>query len=203
MAEILERSRPQAGPSPAQSDALARHLAECPRCAARWESEVELSRRLRAVRVAASPLRSPDAARDRVLAAFDARRREDARRPGWGWSREWGWASALAAAVVLVLALAIWKQPSVDRLPAPQAKVEMPAEELIADNDFVPVPYAPPLAPGEFVEVVRVELSPAALARMGFITQAGYGNEVTTDMVIGEDGLPRAVRVPESVGIQF
>jgi len=48
-----------------------------------------------------------------------------------------------------------------------------------------------------------MDLSPAALAGMGFIAQAGYSGDVTTDLVIGEDGLPRAVRVPESMEVRF
>jgi hypothetical protein len=112
----------------------------------------------------------------------------------------------MAATVVMALTLAISRQPATPRIAAREAAsapVETPAEEVLSDNEFVPVPYAPPLAQGEFVEVVRMDLSPAALAGMGFITQAGYTGDVTTDLVIGQDGLPRAVRVPESVEIRF
>ena len=43
------------------------------------------------------------------------------------------------------------------------------------------------IAPGEFVEVVQRDLTPAALARMGFVIQAGYSSDVTTDLMVGED----------------
>ena len=36
-----------------------------------------------------------------------------------------------------------------------------------ADGEFVAVPYAPPLAPGESVDVVRTQLDTQALDRMG------------------------------------
>jgi hypothetical protein len=91
------------------------------------------------------------------------------------------------------------------RLPAP-APVELATAgdtEMLAENDFVPVPYAPPLAQGEVVEVVRAQLTPAALARMGFVVQADYSGEVETDLMVGSDGVPRAVRVPESVSIRY
>ena len=192
--EISERSRLSAGPS----ETLSHHLAECPRCAASWESQVELSRGLRRLRAAGSLLRSPDAARDRLLAAFDyaAFDRAAASRPA---RPRWAWV-AVAATVVLAMAFALWKQPSPRQAGVAQPSAEV-AEELALDNDFVPVPYAPPLAQGEVVEIVRMDLSPAALARLGIVTQAGYSSDVTAELAIGEDGLPRAVRLPDSAEI--
>ncbi len=73
-------------------------------------------------------------------------------------------------------------------------------ETLEPDNgEFVAVPYAPPLAAGELVSVVRTELQAPALARMGFDMDAAglarYAGAVPADVVMGDDGLPRAVRV--------
>jgi hypothetical protein len=65
------------------------------------------------------------------------------------------------------------------------------------DSGFVAVPYAPPLAAGEFVSVVRAQLEPAALARLGILVDSAYGSEIPADIVVGEDGVPRAVRVIE------
>ena len=189
--EISERSRRGAAPGAA----LAHHLAECPDCTARWENEIELSHSLKQARRAASGLHSSPALRSRILAEFDARGGVTARHPRWMWI-------PLAATLLLALTVGLWKQPALHRATE-SAQAEMTVEELFADNDFVPIPYALPLAQGEVVEVVRMELSPAALAGMGFITQAGNSGDVTTDLAIGEDGLPRAVRVPESVGIRF
>lgn len=62
------------------------------------------------------------------------------------------------------------------------------------DDDFLPVPYAPPLATGEFIRVVRTELRPIALARMG-IDVDSYLDEIAAEVVLGEDGFPRAVRL--------
>jgi hypothetical protein len=86
---------------------------------------------------------------------------------------------------------------------APPAEIaQVFAEDLMAD-EFVAVPYAAPLAPGEYLEVIRTELTPAALARMGFVIQAASAREMTMDLMVGEDGFPRAVRVPESSGIRY
>jgi Zn-finger nucleic acid-binding protein len=190
--EITERSRRGGGPG----DALAVHLAECPRCAAHWASQVELSRDMHRIRAAARHLRSPQAARDQLLTAFDERAAAFGSRPHWRWA-------AVAAMVVLLVAVGIWKQPAARHVASQLVQIDAGPDEMAADSGFVPVPYALPLAQGEVVEVVRMDLTPAALARLGFVTQAGYPNEVTADLAIGEDGLPRAVRLPESVEIRY
>ena len=154
---------------------------------------MELTGGLRRLRAAGSPLRSPDAARDRLLAAFDRTAESRRPRPRWAWL-------AVAATVLLAVSLTIWKQPAPRRAGAAQPSADI-VEELALDNDFVPVPYAPPLAQGEVVEIVRMDLSPAALARLGFIPQSGYSSDVTAELAIGEDGLPRAVRLPDSAEI--
>ena len=73
-------------------------------------------------------------------------------------------------------------------------------EELAGDSsEFIAVAYAPPLAAGEFVSVLRTELQPAALARMGIDVDTSYTNAIPADVVVGEDGFPRAVRVVSEV----
>ena len=191
--EIVERARGGA----ALSQAMSQHLAHCPSCAERWEAETELSRGMRQARMAAAPLHSAAESRRRLFAEFDARPRDTLRRYGYLWAA----AAAMAACLMLAVRRPELRAP---QAPAPAAETaQVFAEDLMADNEFVPVPYAPPLAPGEYLEVVQAQLTPAALARMGFVIQAGGAAEVTTDLMVGEDGLPRAVRVPESVGIRF
>ena len=196
-AEIAEQAR---GGEPV-SRPLANHLAECPRCAERWEAELELSRSLQSIRRAAAGLRSSEHARERLMAEFGERRRVRFLRSGLVW--------AMAAMTLLFAAGALKQMRRAGHAPAPralQAELEFGTpedQELLAENGFVPVPYAAPLAPGEFVEVVQRDLTPAALARMGFLIQTASANEVTTEVAVGEDGLPRAVRVPESFGVRF
>jgi hypothetical protein len=73
-------------------------------------------------------------------------------------------------------------------------------EELAGDSsEFVAVAYAPPLAAGEFVSVLRTELQPTALARMGIYVDAASTNAIPADVLVGEDGFPRAVRVVSEV----
>src|SRR5262249_28640875 len=159
--EMVERARTGA---PA-GHALAMHLAECPHCAERWEAEVELSRGMRDVHMATSALRSAPEARARLLAEFDAQRRHNVMHRGFIW--------AMAAMTILLLVAAVQvRRAGRGAVPrTAQVEFDRSADDLLADNGFMPVPYAAPLAPGEYLEVVQRDLTPAALARMGFVIQ--------------------------------
>ena len=186
---MVERARVGA----AAGQALANHLIECPRCAERWEAEMELSRSMHDVRSAVNPLRSTPDARRRLMAEFDERRHHAVMHR---------WLVFAMAAFTILLLVGAWKQVRWADRGTAQRTVQTEAyhntEDLMAENGFVPVPYAAPLAQGEFVEVVQRDLTPAALARMGFSVQSVSGSYVTTDLMVGEDGLPRAVRLAES-----
>jgi len=191
--EIVDAGRSGAPLSPA----LSHHLALCPHCAERREAEMELSRGMQQARASVARLRSGEGVRESLFAAFDERQRRLMLRRRFVWA---------AAALAAFLVTGVWKlENRAQKASAPAAleTAQVMAEDLMADSEFVPVPYAPPLAPGEYVEVVQAELTPAALARMGFVIQTAGAGEVTTDLMVGEDGVPRAVRVPESVGIRF
>jgi hypothetical protein len=133
------------------------------------------------------------------MAEFDARRRHSVVHRRFVW--------AMAAVTALLVAGAAKQVQWAGRRPAlraVQVETERTSDDLMAsESGFTPVPYAPPLAPGEYVEVVERDLTPAALARMGLVIQTAYNSEVTAELMIGQDGLPRAVRVPDSVGVRF
>jgi hypothetical protein len=64
------------------------------------------------------------------------------------------------------------------------------------EQQFVQIPYSTPLAPWERAEIVRVEMPIAALAAAGFhVAVADTGARAQADLVIGEDGMARAVRL--------
>lgn len=61
--------------------------------------------------------------------------------------------------------------------------------------DFIPLPYADDDAPLGTGELVRVRLPESALGLLGFpISDASSSEPVTADVVIGEDGVARAIR---------
>ncbi len=129
---------------------------------------------MESLRAIASGQRPPERERQRLVAEFARLHR----RPAFAWS---GWAAA-AAIVALAAGLAL-------RAPRPSAA----ADDM---DGFVAVPYAAPVAPGEFLRVIRTELYVSALDRMG-ITVPAASTQVSAEVVLGQDGLPRAVRVIE------
>jgi hypothetical protein len=84
---------------------------------------------------------------------------------------------ALAAAAVIAIAI------SGSRAPEP------------VDTGFVPVPFVEPIGPTETAQVVRVRMPVGALAKWGIPVRAVNLNQsIDADVVLGEDGLARAVR---------
>lgn len=208
IAELVECAR--AGLPPGAQ--LQGHLRACPPCRERWEGERALSVQFQKMRGAALARRRPDAQRERIMRAF-AQARPNAFRPSLRW--------AIGMAAVLLLAVAagqVWRTGLEPTGPA-KTPITGAAEEsangpagstagttdapgrgeLISSDDFVEVPYAPPLATGEFVRVVRTELRPTALARLGIYVDSTDADEIPADVLLGEDGFPRGVRVLEAV----
>jgi hypothetical protein len=177
---LVECARRRAAPD----KALKSHLDACTACLDRWEAERSLTAGLRLMRIRAASGRSSVDARTALLNEFAARRRRPAA------SRRWLWSLA-AAAVLLLSALMV-------RDLTPVARVSLAAAEEPADSQqegFIEVPYAPPLAQGELIRVVHTQLQPAALASMGVNVDPAWTAELPADLLLGQDGFPRAVRV--------
>jgi hypothetical protein len=186
----MDSARTGVAPSPA----LREHLASCPNCSERWRDERVLTRELQILSDRVSSQRPPKQGLDRLMREFDRQRRVDR----WRWLR---WVPAPVAAVLVVAGvLAVRHQPVVT--PAPhEATTAVSLDQ--SEEGFVAVPYAPPLAPGEFVSVERQELEPAAMVRMGLPVSEIGDAPVAADVVVGEDGFPRAVRVADETVNEF
>lgn len=181
---------------------LRTHLTACPRCWERWEAERQLSSHLTAIRNRTAGMRSHAVSREALLQHF-ARTYRRPVVPAWTW--------ALAAAAALVLAVLIGHTlgrtagtQAAHRVQRPKAVVYEASETLSNDasafssDDFIAVPYTPPLAPGEMVQVVHADLDPQVLASMGVEVDPSSGDRLPADVVVGEDGLPRAVRISDN-----
>jgi hypothetical protein len=71
----------------------------------------------------------------------------------------------------------------------PQAPESAPA-------DFIPVPFSAPLGTNERAQMVRVSIPAATLAVWGFpLAPVEPGRKIDADVVVGENGLARAVRL--------
>jgi anti-sigma factor RsiW len=175
------------------SERFTAHLANCPECRERWDEQDALTAAMRRLSLAAKGERSPDVRRRQLL-------REQARlsRPPL-WLR-WDWAAG-AAALLAGAAVLLWTEAPRGHQTPTAAVIERadsaPAffVEVYDRDDFVPVPYAPEVPSGVPVEVVRSELSGAELAGMGIDMPGAYADDFAADVVVGDDGMPQAVRL--------
>jgi len=159
----------------------------------------ELRRLARAVAVP-----PPDPTREAaMLRAFDARHdasSEESRfghRPAGVW-----WLSGLSAAVALLVAMVIplgtsgrrVTPPPGDRSAAHGTAASGGVRTSALVGDFIPLPGASTLPPLESGELVRMDLPVSILPSLGVAPPAGHVSAVKADVVIGQDGLARAVR---------
>ncbi len=204
-AELVECAR-RAGRERQPGRELRAHLAACERCSERWDAEILLTSHLSAIRNRTEAFRSHEH-RGAVLM------RDFARMHKVRMIRSWGMALGAAAALVLAVVLGHMAGEA-HRKPVHQARQQPSFYEsggdvlsgdllsndasALSGDDFVAVPYTPPLAQGEIVRVVHAELYPDALASMGVQVDPAYADRLPADVVVGEDGLPRAVRITEN-----
>jgi hypothetical protein len=199
MADLVECAR---GIQPDRE--LRAHLAVCADCRERWEAERQLTAQLAVIRERTAVLSSPDRlarrkSRESLLRDF-SRLHQHKIVPSWVW--------ALTAAAALLFAVFLGHAGGKRTRPAvrPERTVVYEATlytlsndaSALSSDDFIAVPYTPPLAPGEMVRVVHADLYPEALASMGVAVDPSWAGELSTDVVVGEDGLPRAVRITDN-----
>jgi hypothetical protein len=150
-------------------------------------NEQELAKALRRLNDA-TVLPPADPARETALmAAFDAASAPP-RATGHGY---WSMAALAAAAAVLIATALPWA-PAGRRgsVPPSSARDVQPALA-----DFVIVPGAASLPPMESGTLVRIDLPVSVLPSLGVTPPASGHSTVKADLVIGQDGLTRAVRL--------
>jgi hypothetical protein len=124
---------------------------------------------------------------DRVEAELRRRfrEREELRRPRRAWWRPW----AVAAAVATVLLAVILLRPE----PEAPSPVEVASEELV--TDYMPIGYGSLVSADEFAQIIRVSVPRSDMVRFGLPVRLDAGPErITADVVLGEDGVARAIR---------
>jgi len=121
------------------------------------------------------------------MAAFDAASAPPRRiRHGY-----WPMAALTAAAVVLIAAALPWGQAGRRGSNPPSSTRDVRLDV----NDFVAVPAAAGLPPMESGTLVRMDLPVSVLPSLGVTPPATARATVKADLVIGQDGLARAVRL--------
>jgi hypothetical protein len=135
-----------------------------------------------------------------LLEAFDAEQHHGPRAPG----RDYRWIAMLATAAALVVATAAgWAVIGRHDLSSLRAgshtRASLPHDvQPPPAGGFIVVPGATLLPPLESGSLVRMELPVSILPSLGMSPPAtGHGTQVTADVIVGQDGLPRAVRLVE------
>lgn len=194
------------------------HAQTCERCAARLAQAQVLAGALEAVAQDSADLGAPAHLEPALVSAFREHRRSlerkqhRRRRTRLRWL-EW---SALAAAAAVLVAIGAWNfsRPRVIGTDtnrsvvvtrplnsnADDASQQAGSVETVTaedpNSDFVPVPYGEGLSADDSGLVVRVSLTRSALGSLGYpVDEVHAGDVVQADLLVGEDGLPRAVRL--------
>jgi hypothetical protein len=192
--------------------AATEHAARCPNCASLQESWQEARIALQALRETTRDAETPPRVEMRLRHEFGMRQRTAKARSA-GIFAAW----ALAAAAVLFAGISWWnwrlaqtqgtdvsaRNAVKANVPAPAAPSMDTSEDatLVADNeagDFT-------LLPGSFPQdlddsaIVRVGLQRGALSALGLpVNEERVSDWIQVDLLIGQDGLPKAVRLPQS-----
>jgi hypothetical protein len=184
------------------------HLRSCAHCAALQQNWQALRADLRVLGQETSHLQAPARVEVSLLREFrtthkTTKTRRTAAAATW----------ALAAAAVLVLAFAWvrWQQERIDlankihEAPATGSQPYTTAADLgdsvVASNDsgdFTLLPGSLPTVSGD-ATVVHVEMQRAALGELGLTVNEEHAADwIQVDLLVGDDGVPQAVRLPES-----
>jgi hypothetical protein len=204
-------------------EAVIEHAAHCDNCAQRMGEAGTLADITEAVGATARVIQIPPNVEGVLLSAFQNQRW---RRRTTVWrTLEWAAAGAAAAMLAVVLWTSSNRskvQPSPtprkdvssqskEPLDASAMEARQPADgaqetELEASNgnadgtysvaDFVPVPFTDGIGPEDPGMVVRVQLTRASLAELGYpVAEAPDEDLIRADVLVGEDGWPRGVRL--------
>jgi len=138
--------------------------------------DIDLTNKLRRV-AAALPREASPHVEQKLAAAFRVRVRPVPKRSLW--------LVATAAACVAVAVFMHTRQTAIDNS----------AKFVYTAPGFVALPYAQSGVPLESVVVMRVQMRSAELGSLGVAAPAAAGSaEITADLLVGQDGVPRAVR---------
>jgi hypothetical protein len=183
------------------------HLNECAACAARMNRQRQLSAGLRAVSASDRRVGAPSRVEARLRAAF----RASAGITPSPWRTPWAPGIVWAAAFVVLLALAVVVMRNgspVAPRPAPSRGAELALATHSSDDSdseyegFIPLPNAARLSDTEDVNVVRVEVPRSAMLALGLEVSPERASElVAADVMLGPDGLARAVRFLDAEGL--
>ena len=196
------------------------HLRECPHCAALHENWLALRADLLALGTETAEAGTPSRVEMRLRQEFRTKHKTVKRQRT---AVVLGWSLAVAAALVCAITWINWRAQnhtdaahkqngavitasSTEPTGYSPAGITTPAgselgDVLVASNgsgDFTLLPGSIPPAP-EDATVVRVQMQRAALGALGLtVNEEHAGDWIQVDLLVGDDGLPQAVRLPQT-----
>jgi|SRR5580658_10235517 anti-sigma factor RsiW len=208
---VLDLDRDDAPNSLERTAALA-HLSHCSRCAALQESWEAAREELRALGQETLEARAPARVEMRLRQEFRTRRRTMIVRRG---TVAAAWALAAAAILVGAVNWRNWEQ--IRHLEAAKRKVAVPAAVVAGQTgngqeqaslsaalssgddagDFTPLPGTV-TDETEEAAILRVRMQRGSLGALGLpVNEERAGEWIQVDLLIGNDGLPEAVRLAQ------
>jgi hypothetical protein len=195
------------------------HLRECHHCAALHENWLALREDLRVLGAETAEAQAPSRVELRLRQEFRSKHKTIKTQRT---AVVFAWSLGAAAALFCAFTWANWRVHKDESLAKTTTKVvptaaslENPSqgpqggtpvgselgEVLVASNasgDFTLLPGSMPPAP-EDATVVRVQMQRAALGALGLtVNEEHAGDWIQVDLLVGDDGLPQAVRLPQS-----
>ena len=182
--------------------ALDGHAAECAPCARLLGEQQALAAGLHSVSAAWREIEAPARVEAGLVAAFRTQKRALAK-PQRMWLPVLTWASAAALLIVLASFAIRGREPAPPR-PVSRRAVQVASlpsaldwdyDSDSANGDFIPLPNAQQVGENEDLDVVRVEVPRSAMLAVGLPVSSERVTElVEADVMLGADGLARAVR---------
>jgi predicted anti-sigma-YlaC factor YlaD len=194
------------------------HLRDCPHCAALHENWLTLREDLRVLSTETADAEAPSRVEMRLRQEFRTRHKTVKTQRA---ALILGWSVAGAAALLSVVTWINWhihrgtgvanvetnavharvsKQSSTSTSQAPNVAASDLGDVIVASNgsDFTLLPDSMPPT-SEDSTVVHVQMQRAALEALGLpVNEERAGDWIQVDLLVGDDGLPQAVRLPQS-----
>jgi hypothetical protein len=198
---VLDLDREAAADSLERAAAVA-HLSHCPRCAALQESWQAAREELRALGAETLGARAPARVEMRLRQEFRTRHRTMVARRA-GVAGAW----ALAAAAILIGAISSWNWHQARLLGAAKTKIASQnarmkgeAAGLSSGDDLGDFTLVPGIVADDVEEaaILRVRMPRSSLGALGLpVNEERAGEWIQVDLLVGNDGLPEAVRLAQ------
>jgi hypothetical protein len=203
-------------------EAALEHAAHCELCSQRMADAAALADASEMMGKSAREEQTPPGVEASLLAAY----RNHHRRASWRRGLEWASVGAAAAVLLVFLWTVSGRSKGQSSSPVPKKDVtsqsgipveaktpatsgqnegalaansavaDVPVSETYVASDFVPVPFTGAITADDPGMIVRVQLTRASLAQLGYpVAETPDEDLILADVLVGEDGWPRGVKL--------